>query len=371
MNSVEAAGLYVHIPFCRSKCPYCDFYSTTSLELLPLWLEAVVKEIDGYRGRFALFDSLYLGGGTPSLVDAARLGALIDHLRRAFSFSDDMEITLEANPDDITPGRLREVLDLGVNRISLGVQSLDEGELRLLKRRHTALQAEEALALIRSAGFENVGIDLIYGLPGQTVPGWLKTLDRALGFGPEHLSCYQMTYEEGTLFGKRLKKGTMRALGEDVERAFFLRTSRFLEKRGYLHYEISNFARAPEFVSRHNRKYWRRVPCLGLGPSAHSFDNDSRWWNVRSVSDYARRLMSGQSPVAGRESLTPEQVQLERVSLGLRTSDGVPLETFASCADSSGVLTRLSDSGLITVRGGAVVPTRKGFLVADGLALLF
>lgn len=371
MNSVEAPGLYVHVPFCRSKCPYCDFYSTASVELLPLWLEAVVREIDSYRGMFQSFDSLYLGGGTPSLLDVNHLATLMDSLRRAFSFSGNTEITLEANPDDVTAGKLREYRDLGVNRMSLGAQSLDEDELRYLRRRHTARQAENALELMCSAGFANVGVDLIYGFEGHTPSAWLKTLDRALVLEPEHLSCYQMTYEEGTLFGKQVKEGKIHRPGEELESRFFLQTSRYLEKRGYLHYEISNFARAPEFVSRHNRKYWRRVPTLGLGPSAHSFDGDTRWWNVRSVKDYAHRLLSGESAVCGKETLSGEQIQLETLSLGLRTREGLPLDTFAALGDCAGVLERLTRSGLLAIRGGFVVPTRKGYLVADGLPSLF
>ncbi len=191
-------GLYIHIPFCRTKCPYCDFYSTTSLSLIPAWLEAVQKEVLLYQDTFSRFDSLYLGGGTPTLLSDGELATLMDSLRFHFRFAPDPEITLEANPDDLSPAKLARLKDLGVNRLSVGVQSFDERELSFLGRRHTARQTEQALESVRAAGFANLGLDLMYGLPGQSQKAWAKTLKKALKYRPEHLSCYQLTLEQET-----------------------------------------------------------------------------------------------------------------------------------------------------------------------------
>ncbi|MBW2617138.1 MAG: radical SAM family heme chaperone HemW, partial [Deltaproteobacteria bacterium] len=300
-------GLYIHVPFCLSKCPYCDFYSITSISLIPSWLEGVLKELQMYKDRFSTFDTLYMGGGTPSLLNPNQLSTLMDFLVRNFEFSPETEITIEANPDDITREKLECYRDIGINRISLGAQSFDDRVLQYLKRRHTARKTEKALEWIRAAGFNNIGIDLMYGFEGQTEAAWVGTMKHALDFRPEHLSCYQMTYSEGTPFGNKLAQGRITQMGEEEERAFFLLTSRFLEQEGYLHYEISNFARDKKHVSRHNLKYWRHVPYLGIGPGAHSFLEGRRWWNIRSVFDYCRMLTNGCPPVEETETLSEEQ----------------------------------------------------------------
>ena len=295
-------GLYLHIPFCKSKCPYCDFYSLTDLSLMPAWLEALKREVLLYKDTFPCFDTLYLGGGTPSLVDPRQLAILMACLRRQFDFAPDTEFTLEANPDDLTPEKLRVYRDLGINRLSLGVQSFDDQELASLGRRHTARQAERALKWSRAAGFTNLGIDLIYGLPGQTEEAWGRNFKKALRFNPEHLSCYQLTLEEGTPLGARAAQGYIQLPGEATQRRLFLKTSRFLAEHGYLHYEVSNFARGEAHFSRHSRKYWRHTPYLGLGPGAHSYLNGRRWWNDRSLTGYCRALAQGRAPLAGRET---------------------------------------------------------------------
>ena len=366
--SPKTPGLYVHIPFCRGKCLYCDFYSVTSLSLVPAYLEALAVEARLYQGRFATFDSLYLGGGTPSLLEVAPLTALMKNLRRHFSFAPDTEVTVEANPDDLTWDKLALLKDLGVNRLSLGVQSFDAGELRFLGRRHTARQAEQALKLARAAGFRNIGVDLIHALPGQKEAAWVRTLKKALSFRPEHLSCYQLTLAPETPLGRKQARGVITPLGEEAERRFFLLTSRFLEARGYLHYEVSNFARGESFTCRHNRKYWRHATYLGLGPAAHSFENGRRWWNHASLREYCRVLKSGAAPVAGEETLTPEQLQLETLFLGLRTREGLPFEALGRHSRSA-ALAKLTASGLLRVHRGRVTPTREGLVVADRLPL--
>jgi len=371
MTDFTHPGLYVHVPFCKTKCPYCDFYSVTSLSSVPDWLEATKRETLLYRDRFPLFDSLYIGGGTPSLLPERDLRDLVCSLRGNFSFSDNTEFTVELNPDDITPDRTAVFRDLGVNRISLGVQSFDDRELRFLKRRHTADQAVKALEELKGAGFSKAGLDLMYGLPGQTEANWVRTLEQAVGFEPEHLSCYQLTIHEGTPFGKLQAKGEIKPLTEEMESAFFVLTSALLQEKGYIHYEVSNFAKGEGNLCRHNLKYWNRAPYLGLGPSAHSYLEGSRWWNLRDLQAYCCAVVQGKSPVAGSETLTPEQVYLETILLGFRTRDGVDQEVFQHRPGTKEVLRRLQQAGVVQVAGGRVVPTVKGFLVADSLPLLF
>lgn len=371
MNKEEHPGLYIHIPFCRSKCLYCDFYSVASRAAIPAWLQAVQREVLLYKERFQNFDSLYLGGGTPSSLDERDLAALLECTRVHFTFSADSEISMEANPDDISPQKLKAIGDLGINRISLGVQSLDDGDLKYLGRSHDSKQALKALDMIRSRGFKNVGVDLMYGLETQSLLGWKKTIDRVLEFRPEHISCYQLTLERGTPLWKMKEAGRVRSIGEKLESAFFLWTSRYLEKHGYYHYEISSFARGPEFMCRHNLKYWGHIPYLGLGPSAHSFHAGSRWWNVRSTRKYCQLLAEGNAPVEASEVLTKEQLDLETLDLGLRTSNGVDLHALGGGSGIDEALANLRKSGLIKVKNGRILLTRRGFLVADSLPLMF
>ena len=369
-------GLYVHIPFCQKKCAYCDFFSVTDLSLIPAWLNALEKEAGIYQDSFGLFDTIYLGGGTPSLLEAPQIIALIEGLRRHFAFAPDTEVTLEANPDDVTLEKLRMYQDLGVNRLSLGVQSFQDQELELLGRRHDAAQSLQALEAARAGGFANLSLDLIYGLPGQSLEDWRRTLEQALSFLPEHLSCYQLTYEPETPMGRKKALGEVTPATEEEERDLFLFTSRFLAEHGYLHYEISNFARQGEegrepHYSRHNRKYWRHVPYLGLGPGAHSFHNGVRWWNTRSVKQYCQELAQGRAPVADREVLSEEQIRLEALYLGLRTKEGVSLELIRRPPGWEKILQELQNAGLVEVEQDRVIPTLKGFLLADNLALRF
>jgi oxygen-independent coproporphyrinogen-3 oxidase len=383
-------GLYIHVPFCKSKCPYCDFYSVTEASQIDAFLAALDQEARLYRDQFPAFDSLFLGGGTPSWLGEAQIGELMKTLRRHFSFATDSEITLEANPDDITADKLARFRDLGINRLSLGVQSFDEAELRFLGRRHTAKQTEAAIDLIRAAGFTNLGLDLMYGLPGQSLDAWLKTLEQALSFAPEHLSCYQLTIEAGetpapqetpalrTPLARRAARGEISLPDEETQREFFLLTAQFLKDRGYLHYEVANFARqGPQagglchYCCRHNLKYWTRTPYLGLGPGAHSFQAGRRWWNFSSVGDYCSSLHAGAAPVAGTETLTPEQIRLEKLCLGFRTREGVSLETIREKPGGEAILAELTQAGLVRVDLDRVMATDSGLVVADRLPLWF
>jgi oxygen-independent coproporphyrinogen-3 oxidase len=371
MSETTPAGLYVHVPFCQRKCPYCDFASGTDLALVADWLQAIQQEIGFYRDFAPRFDTLYVGGGTPSLLSIDEIAILLKSLQGHFTFAPDTEITLEANPDDLTSQILKSYLELGINRLSLGVQSFDDRELAFLGRRHDAAQALRALAWARKAGFTNLGVDLIYGLPGQTVDQWQKNLETALGFYPEHLSCYQLTIEAGTPMAGRQAEEQFQSLPEEAEREFFLFTSKFLEDKGYLHYEVSNFARGSEYRSRHNGKYWNHTPYLGLGPAAHSFRDGRRWWNHRFLQDYCQSLSKGYAPVAGEETLTPEQTRLEALYLGLRTREGVDLKLITNGQRIKTVLQEIVRAGLAEVRDDRLMPTREGLVVADRLALGF
>lgn len=370
MKQMKASpGLYIHVPFCRSKCPYCDFYSVSTASGVKAWLGGLKEETYLYHDRFEPFDSLYLGGGTPSALGLDDLAFLMDSLFEAFSFLPDTEITIEANPGDVTNDFIAGIEAMGFNRVSLGVQSFDDRELAFLRRRHNAAEAVATLEKLKTSRIGNVGVDLMYGLDGQSLERWRRTLERALQYGPEHISCYQLTIADGTNFGRMKEEGRIASLSEEEGRAFFLATARFLEGRGYLHYEISSFSHGTGTRSRHNSKYWDHSPYLGLGPSAHSYQGKRRWWNTRSVAAYVEGLEEGRSPVEGEETLSSEQLTIETLSLGLRTSRGVALSEIPDHPALGDVLSELQASGHVLIEDGRICPTTLGFLVADRLPL--
>jgi oxygen-independent coproporphyrinogen-3 oxidase len=372
----KTPGLYIHIPFCLSKCPYCDFYSVSSLSMLPAFLEALFREMELYRGRIGSCDTVYVGGGTPSILNPGQLEAILTGVRENFPLLPNAEITLETNPADLDRASLASMRAMGINRLTIGCQSFDQTILAFLGRRHSANQAIGAIEAARSAGFTNIGLDLIYGIPGQGVDAWMDTLRCALTFEPAHLSCYQLTVAPETLLGIRYRQGAFSLPGEILQYDFFIKTAEMLEDAGYVHYEVSNFARDMTLVSRHNQKYWDHTPYLGLGPSAHSFSAHRRWWNYRSVKRYLAALTSGKPPVEASEGLTMEQLQLEALYLGLRTRKGIKLEDYATryrldlLAQKGDRLAALQEEGLIAIEGGNLYPTRAGLAVADSLALI-
>jgi oxygen-independent coproporphyrinogen-3 oxidase len=330
-----------------------------------------MKEVSAMRGRFDHFDTLYVGGGTPTLLDPKWLARLTAHIHRYFDVAEDGEITIEANPDDLSYEKAAILRDLGFNRISVGIQSFDDRILTFLGRRQTASANETALATLRAVGFENISMDLIYGIQGQSLKDWKQTLDRAMVFSPEHISCYQLTVEKKTPFWRLKERGELRPLNGDEEAAFFLTTAEYLENAGYWHYEVSNFARAPALASRHNQKYWHHAPYLGLGPSAHSFLDNRRWWNVSSLRRYVKSLENGNSPVLNYESIDKEQRQIEAISLGLRTQAGIPLSTLPDTEETRKAVAFLEEEGFLFSKKGRLRPTREGFLVADHLPTFF
>lgn len=376
MNSEKIPGLYIHIPFCLSKCSYCDFYSSTSVSAVPDFLNAFFKEMEMHRNRFDVFDTLYIGGGTPSLLSPRQIEDILTNVRKNFDLTSDSEITVETNPADLDVSLLESMREMGINRINTGIQSFDEKVLGFLGRRHCAKQAISAIEASRKAGFENIGLDLIYGVPAQDIDSWLDTLKRAVAFSPEHLSCYQLTLGAKTPLGIRFQAGEFLMPGEELQYEFFVKTSEFLEDAGYIHYEVSNFARDMQYASRHNQKYWDHSPYLGLGPSAHSFQPNRRWWNHRSLDQYLVAISAGNLPVEETEILTMEQMRLEALYLALRTKKGVNFENFKNryqydlFAEKKEILIRLLEEGFISIRDGRLYPTQAGLAVADSLALI-
>jgi len=364
----KSPGLYVHIPFCRNKCPYCGFYSISSNSLIKRWLKALKTEVTLYKGHFNPFDTIYLGGGTPTLLEPEELSDLVQCLISCFDFAQDSEITIEANPGDLTNEKIKIIRELGFNRISLGIQSFDDHTLSYLGRKHTAREAENALEKIREHGFENIGIDLIYGIHEQSVKKWKAALMHALEFWPEHISCYQLTIEKATPFAGMKEKGVFNSLNENEEYKYFVLTSNILEKKGYIHYEISNFARDVTLLSRHNTKYWHHIPYLGLGPSSHSFDGCNRWWNVSSVRKYCEALEAGSLPVEEKETLTNKQIRIESISLGLRNTKGFDRGIIPAGKKINELIRIAGEHGLIKFNESRIIPTKKGFAVADQLA---
>lgn len=369
-------GLYIHIPFCRTKCHYCSFFSVTSLTEKPAFFAALFKEMDMYREAFSRFDTIYVGGGTPSVLIVKEVGELLTWLRQCFTIADDAEITMEVNPADVDLHYLKSLHHLGISRLNMGIQSLDESILKFLGRRHSPEQGISAIEAAKEAGFGNIGIDLVYAVPGQDMESWIDTLRGVTSFDIAHLSCYQLSLEPQTSLNSRHIAGEFVMPDEDMQLAFFLNTSSMLESAGYIHYEVSNFAKSMALASRHNQKYWDQTPYLGLGPAAHSFLGNRRWWNHASVERYIQDAATGKSPVDSLETLSREQLCLEALFLGLRTRKGIHMEGFSKkypCLDWTGkreILAKLEKDGFVEIVDGYLRPTRQGLAVADSLALI-
>lgn len=369
-------GLYIHIPFCKSKCHYCNFYSLTSLTRINEFLKALSREMAMYRETFSRFDTIYIGGGTPSLLAVEHFDSILSQIWNVFIVSPNPEITVEVNPADTTREYLESLRQIGINRLNIGVQSFDDTVLAFLTRRHSVHQAIDTMKAARKAGFENIGIDLLYGVPGQDMTSWCDTLWQALSYELAHLSCYQLTIEAGTPLGLRYERGEIFLPNEELQHAFFIKTSEILEDAGYVHYEVSNFAKDMSLASQHNQKYWNHTPCLGLGPAAHSFTGHTRWWNHRSLNEYIRDIEMGKPPLSASEILDREQLCLEALFLGLRTKKGIHLHNFSSrygydlISEKGDVLARLDKAGFIEIKNGYLQPTRTGLAVADTLALI-
>lgn len=316
-------GLYIHIPFCATRCSYCDFYSQTNSALRSEYIQALIAEMSIRRTEVTdTIGTLYFGGGTPSLLSPQEIGRIIEQVYKLFSFSSDVEITLEANPDDLNTGYVQELRTLPINRISMGAQSFHDEDLHFLNRRHNARQVYEAVDTCRKAGLTNLSIDLIYGLPRQTPARWQENISAVLALAPPHLSAYHLIYEEGTPLTRLLHAGKVREVNEEVSLEFFRMLREQLTRAGYEHYEISNFARAG-YHSRHNSSYWQDTPYLGLGPSAHSFDGwRTRRCNPSDISRYIASMAAGK-PLFTEEILTDNDRYNEVIMTRLRTARGL------------------------------------------------
>ncbi len=321
------AGIYIHIPFCRQKCYYCDFYKTTNISLKAPFLSALEKELR--KRKYFLtgekIETIYLGGGTPSVLNEKELSKILGWIKNEFSVWADAEITLEANPDDLTPEYLQTIFNSGINRLSIGIQSFKNRHLKQMNRRHTANQANDSVEKAAKTGFKNISVDLIYGLPGLTSREWKQNLDELFRLPVNHLSAYHLTYHEGTPFYTWLKKGTLKELSENKSVIQFNTLIDKCLETGFEQYEISNFAKN-KCWSKHNTAYWTGKKYLGLGPSAHSFNGKSRSWNIADVKIYCQALESGTS-FSQHEILTESDKYNEYVLTHLRTQWGVSLET--------------------------------------------
>ncbi len=372
------AGLYIHVPFCTSVCPYCDFAVTIAgEERRSAWADGVVREAAMYADCGLRFDTVYLGGGTPSSVAPERLASVIGGLRDDLDIAGEAVCYLEANPEDVTRESAAAWRSLGVGFVSLGIQSFSDEALLFLGRAHSGADARAAVEILLAAGFDTVSLDLIYGLAGQTPGEWREQLALAVSLGANHLSCYQLTFHGNTLFGRRLDLGLMDQLPEPEHAQLFFLTHELLADAGYEGYEVSNFAAAPEHRSRHNQKYWDHTPYLGLGPSAHSFADGRRWWNRRKLRLWQSAVDSGRSPIEGEEELSPEQLAFEALLLGLRTTDGVDLTKVRDRhgidlqAGNAETIGGFCESGYLRVDGDRLFPTLKGLAIADTLARSF
>ncbi len=369
----RAAGLYVHIPFCRRKCPYCDFYSLDRLESMSGFGDLLQTEI-ALRGDPRLSaDTVYLGGGTPSLMPPDGVAGILTALGDHFHLETDVECTMEINPGAVSRASLSAYRQAGINRLTIGVQSFSDDALAFLGRIHTARDGIRAVQDARNAGVENLGVDLIYGLPGQEASDWLKELETAVSLSPEHLSCYLLTVEAGTPLERDCREGRTTPLPDDDQASLFTLTREVLTTAGYRHYEISSFARSPATVSRHNMKYWTFAPFLGFGPSAHSYKDPHRSWNTRDLDRYRQCLEKGQVPEDGRETLSREQEMIEALFLGLRLIDGIDIDGFERRFGErlepllGPVLAGLEEEGMVIRWPSRLALTPAGLLVADGV----
>jgi len=385
-------GIYIHVPFCEKKCGYCDFYSIEKTSHVDAFLDALCEEIRLTAETISPienFSTLFLGGGTPSLLTPAQVERIFTVLYRHFSFTTDAEITMECNPGTVDEEKLRGYKSLGVNRLSFGVQSFHADELAFLGRIHNADQARQSVSKAQTAGFDNINIDLMFALPMHTRERWEYTLREALALQTQHISAYSLIYEEGTPLFSQLIHKQVHPLEEEIDAELSLFTSDFLSAYGFVQYEVSNYAKPigntsnqtstlanDLYVSKHNLNYWRRGEYVSFGPSAHSYWNGERRWNYSNLSTYIESVQKGQFPTAGREQITAEQALTEYISLGLR-SEGISRLQFRELFNFDFVLRFQSalksyvNEGLLSISNDRVYCTAKGYLWCDEMTLEF
>lgn len=370
------AGIYIHIPFCRQACNYCNFHFSTSLHYKNDFVEALLKEIElqaktNYLNNQTV-ETIYFGGGTPSILQIDELQKLMDHLHQYFKVDPSAEITLEANPDDVTDEKLKGWKQLGINRLSIGIQSLFEEDLQWMNRAHTATEAKQVISKARAAGFDTFTVDLIYGTPGLTDEKWLYNLDWVLQQNINHLSCYALTVEEKTPLDKQIRQHQKHDIDPEQQSRQFLLLMDYIQKAGFEHYEISNFAK-PGYRSKHNSSYWKGIHYLGLGPSAHSFNGNSRQWNVANNQLYIQSLKQGTLSLE-KEELTATQQLNEYIMTGLRLMEGCNLNYISQqfgpekAAQLSSNTAAPISKGLMIADNNHLILTKEGKLFADSIA---
>ncbi len=378
-NPAEAKGLYVHIPFCVRKCPYCDF-NTFSLERTAVkrFLAALRNEIRYWHQQLGSvrFDTVFVGGGTPTVLSGSQLAEVMMYIRDSFDIAPNAEITVEANPGSVTRRGLEAMVASGVNRVSLGAQAFDDALLQHIGRNHSVKDVYDSYALICEAGLTNINMDLMFALPHQTMAQWEATLDAVIALNPAHISGYSLIIEEGTPFAELERRGQLALPGEELEAAMYEIMIDKLSAAGYELYEISNFCRG-QMRCRHNEIYWHNGQWLGIGPGAHSYWNGERFWNVRQLETYSERTQAGRSPVEGSERCDRDMQMDETMMLGLRLTEGVSLAAFAerfqvSLLDVYGEqVEQLVQAGLLRLEQGRLQLTKRGRLLANRVFAAF
>jgi oxygen-independent coproporphyrinogen III oxidase len=368
------AGIYVHIPFCKQACHYCDFHFSTNVKFQSEIVRALRNELALQKSYLdnAKIETIYFGGGTPSLLSNGEISEILEAIDEHFDIDDAAEITLEANPDDLTKDKLRALKALGINRLSIGIQSFDEFILKFLNRAHDAGMAQNSVKYARAVGFENISMDLMYSIPGQDLTAWKKNIAKALELHPEHISSYSLTIEAKTAFGKWASQKRISVPDDDISAAEMIALIETLDIAGYQHYEISNFAK-PGYISRHNSSYWSGKKYLGIGPSAHSYNGNGRQFNIDNNHLYLKSIESGRVP-ATRETLSQEDKINDWILTTLRTSWGTDLKKLRKeykydlLRVHHAYVNRLVDSKLAVVDNDTLILTRSGRLLADKIA---
>ena len=371
------AGIYVHIPFCKKLCSYCDFYRVLASDIKTDCVNAIIKEISLRKDYLEdeNVSTIYFGGGTPSLLSLNETEAIINCIYKSFSVDADCEITFEANPEDVNPEYLSGLRKLNVNRISLGVQSWRDADLKLMNRRHDSKQAEQALKNAIKAGFENISVDLIYGLPKTTIKDWDLNLDITFSYDIKHLSAYHLTIEQGTLFKKMLEKGTIIETDEEKSVALFNLLIEKSNKAGFVHYEISNFGKNGYF-SIHNSNYWKQINYIGVGPSAHSFNGYSRQWNIKAIKKYVN-WVNEEKTFFEKEELDAQTKFNEYIMTSLRTMWGIDLDYVEKTFEKEGydyivnLSGKFKEYGLMKKENQFIMLTDQGKMISDNIIAEF
>lgn len=378
------AGIYVHIPFCKSRCIYCGFYSTTlGTDVMKAYVDGLCQEMEARKDFFhSKVQTIYLGGGTPSQLSPTLLSRLLLYIYKVYEVDSQAEVTIECNPDDITPEFAEAIAQLPTNRVSMGAQTFSDERLRWLHRRHTAQQVERAVSLLRQANITNISIDLMFGFPDESLADWQSDIHRTTDLKPEHISAYSLMVEEGTPLYKMMNsRNAAHSSEEDEEersRQMYEMLIDELTAAGYEHYEISNFARLPQmsmrsFRSRHNSSYWNDTPYLGIGAAAHSYDGHRRWWNISDVKAYIERMRTGESAVEEQEMIDPITHYNDLITTALRTREGILLDTFRETFSADYYQYLMNNAsphikrGTMTVDNGCLHLTRQGLFISDDI----